>query len=127
MPSDFPKKYLPTIPTYSDIFGHKPTINKLINVIKQVPVFEWQSFISRIQSVIAGDQFQNQSSQKAVFDGNFSKELKKSILEFVNKNTRSEGFYICYERQLSTLQQLAFLHAPDECCGSMDDEKGRYT
>lgn len=125
MHSDFLKKYLRIIPTYSNIFGHKPTINELIKVIKQIPVFEWQSFLSRMQSVIAGDRFQNQNNHKAIFDGNFSEKLRKSILEFVDKNTESEGFYICYERQLSTLQQLAFLHAPDECYGSLDDEKGR--
>ena len=125
MLSDFPQKYMPIIPTYSDIFGCKPTLNELINIIKQTPVFEWQSFLSRMQSIVGGDQFQNKNNHQAVFHGNFSKELKKSILDFVNKKPRSEGLYICYERQLSTLQQLAFLYAPDDGFGSFDDEKGR--
>jgi len=125
MHSDFPKKYMPIIPTYSDIFGCKPTLNELINIIKQASVFEWQSFLSRMQSIIGADQFDNQENQLAVFNGCFSKRLKKSILDFVKKNTPSERLYICYERQLSTLQQLVFLHAPDVGRGSFDDEKER--
>ena len=125
MLSNFPQQYMVIIPTYSGIFGCKPTLKDLISITKQVPVLEWQSFLSRIQSVVGGDQFQNKNSQQAVFDGIFSNRLKKLILDFVNKRNRSEGLYICYERQLSTLQQLAFLHAPDEVSGSFDDEKGR--
>jgi hypothetical protein len=123
--SDFLIKYMPTVPTYSNIFGSKPTLDELVSIIRQVPLFEWQSFLSRMQSILGKDVFTNKDNHLAIFNGCFSGRLKRLIMDFNNKETPSESLYICYERQLSTLQQLAFLHASDEGCGSFDDEKGR--
>jgi hypothetical protein len=125
MSTEFLEKYMSVIPTHSNIFGRKPTLNELIDIIKLVPVIEWLSFLSRIQSVVGADRFQEQVNQRSVFHGVFSKRLQKLIVDFQNKHSKPKNLYICYERQLSTLQQLVILHAPDEGNGSLASDKER--
>jgi len=117
--------YIVAIPSFSSIFGAKPTQKQLLTLVKKVSLIDWLCFLSRIQSIIAGDKFQDVENQSAIFNGVFSSRLKKLIDNFY-KNRPSERSLICYERQISTLQQFTILHAPDEGTVSLDNERGRH-
>lgn len=124
MSGEYIEKYVVVMPTYSSVFGCSPTLKDLIDIIKQNPVFEWLGFLSRIQSVIGADRFQRRENQLDVFHGVFSERLQNLIL--YSQNSRNKlNLHICYERQLSTLQQLVILHAPDTGDGSLESEDGR--
>lgn len=125
MSTEYLEKYILVMPTYSSIFGCRPTLKELIDIIKQIPLIEWLSFLSRIQSVVGADRFQDQKNQLSVFHGVFNKRLQNLILDFQNKRSKPKNLYICYERQLSTLQQLVILHAPVQGDGSLQNDKTR--
>ncbi|MEZ4752952.1 MAG: hypothetical protein R3A13_01415 [Bdellovibrionota bacterium] len=99
---------------YSHLYGATSNLSDLVELIKKYPLYQWLNFLSRIQLVISGEKFKEVESQKEVFERIFSNKAKQNVVEWVNKNPEAAKAGIMFtERQVTVLQELAILHAPE--------------
>jgi len=117
-----------TIPTHKDLFGREAIFSDLIILLKKYPVTEWLSFLSRMQNILAANKFERTERIQRVICGTMGPIVRKKLEEsgFLNqKHNRIAKSRLYYERQMSTLQQLAVLHAPEIGTSKIETNKGR--
>lgn len=112
------------IPAYKDLFGQEATLDDLIGILKKYPVAEWLSYLGRMQNILSGTNAEDTKHIHAILFGTVSRQLHNGLQELERKHHGRMLLY--YERQMSTLQQLAILHAPEKGTTTLDDEKGRH-
>ncbi|MBN1359039.1 MAG: hypothetical protein JW993_00525 [Sedimentisphaerales bacterium] len=110
------------IPTYARTFGQEANVEDLVALLKRYPATEWLSFLSRVQNMLCADRFQEKERIHRVICGTMGKTVCARLKEL--------GFLdgehaIYYERQLSTLQQLAVLYAPETGPSRLENNEGR--
>ncbi len=114
------------IPTHKDLYGREATLPELIERLEKYPVTEWLSFLARMQSVLAADQSAEKERMQRVLCGTASPEVHKKLKEFEKRLAGPGKLVLYYERQMSTLQQLAVLHAPETGTTKLDTNDGRH-
>jgi hypothetical protein len=117
-----------TVPTHKDLFGREAIFSDLIILLKKYPVTEWLSFLSRMQNILAADKFERTERIQRVICGTMGPTVRKKLEEsgFLDqKHNRITKSRLYYERQMSTLQQLAVLHAPEIGTSKIETNKGR--
>lgn len=103
---------------YSDLFGKTCSLDELIGLLKQYPLEQWLNFLSRIQITIAGDRFGDMEAQRNVVKGMFSALVCESLTRWCDENKdRAKNAFVVSERQVSVLQELAIIHAPENLEG----------
>ena len=114
------------LPRYSDLFGCEPSPDDLLQIVRAYPRQEWLSYLSRIQNLLGAERVGNQEQMRAVFQGVLSKDVQDRLAAYGNRMAQRAQLGLFYERQISTLQQLALLHAPIEGATTFDTETGRH-
>ncbi len=117
---------LAVIPGYNDLFARKPTLEELIRCLKKYPVTEWLSYLARIQNMLGADRSDNEERMRHVLFGALSPEIIEKLKDFQNSLKNPSSLRLFYERQLSTLQQLAILYAPESGAGRLAANDGRH-
>lgn len=113
-------------PTHKDLFGREATLPDLIDLLKKYPVTEWLSFLARMQNMLASDKVVEMERMQRVLCGTVSRAVRQKLKEFEQRLSSGQKMGLCYERQMSTLQQLAVLHAPEIRTATLDNEEGRH-
>jgi len=113
-------------PTNKDLFGREATLPDLIDLLKKYPVTEWMSFLARIQNMLASDKVGDAERMQRVLCGTVSRAVRQKLKEFEQRLAPGQKMALYYERQMSTLQQLAVLHAPEIGTATLDNEEGRH-
>jgi hypothetical protein len=127
MTNDIGKRFLrqtAVIPTHKDLFGCEATLGDLRDLLRKYPVAEWLSYLSRMQNLLVGTRAEQPECLRRVFDGMVSLDMCDRLREF--EKQCSGRMLLYYERQMSTLQQLAVLHAPESGTAAFDNETGRH-
>lgn len=124
MPRIDKTKFIGVVPGYEEIHGRTATLDDLKAIIRKYSAFEWLSFLARIQSVLSADRIHDVELQRHVFHGVFSKRLQAAIAAWATERDVVASSAPCYERQLSTLQQLVILHAPETSDSMINGEAG---
>jgi len=114
------------LPSYFDLFEQRACFLDLEPILQRYPLQEWLSYLSRLQVVFSGRRSSDPECLKRAFFGVLSQDLRDRIVQFSQKKQSGSSTGLFYERQLSTLQQLAIMYAPLESDGSFDDEMGRH-
>lgn len=115
------------IPSHDALFGREATLPELIARLKKYPVTEWLNSLARMQNMLASDRVGDTERIQRVLCGTVSPEVHEKLKEFEKKHlarNAKPGLY--YERQMSTLQQLAVLYAPDSGTTKLDSNDGRH-
>jgi hypothetical protein len=115
---------LAVIPSHRDLFGREARLDEVIALLKKYPVSEWLSYLARIQNVLAGKQAEQGERMRHVFYGTVSWALRARLEQFERQCNGRMLLY--YERQMSILQELAVLHAPEEGTTHLDNEEGLH-
>lgn len=112
-------------PSHKALFGREATLPEVVEILERYPVTEWLSYLSRIQTMLAGDRLNDPECIARVLGGTASPDVNEKFLDFHKKTKGRTALY--YEWQLSTLQQLAILHAPEphESSAVLDSNSGR--
>lgn len=113
-------------PTHKDLFGREATLPDLIDLLKKYPVTEWLSFLARIQNMLAADKLVETERMQRVLCDTVSRAVRQMLKEFEQRLAPGQKMALYYERQMSTLQQLAVLHAPEIGTATLDNEEGRH-
>lgn len=112
------------IPTYHDLFGREATLTELIAILKRYPVTVWLNYLARIQIVLSAQNLDDVERVQRVVAGTVSTDVEQRRQRFAASLGPQQRLSLYYERQLSTLQQLAILHAPEHGTGGFDTEEG---
>jgi hypothetical protein len=110
------------IPTHNDLFGREATLDDLIGLLKKYPVTEWLSYLARMQNMLVDTRAEQAERIRRVLGGTVSRAMRDKLEEFEKRCSGRMLLY--YERQMSTLQQLAILHAPEPGTATLDNEEG---
>jgi hypothetical protein len=62
---------------------------------------------------------------KALFHGALTKNIRKRLVDFAQRTRHGPDLGLFYERQLSTLQQIVILNAPESSDSNFDSDDGR--
>jgi len=114
------------LPAHKDLFEREATLPELIERLKKYPVIEWLSFLARIQSMLRADNMTDVERMQRVLCGTCSPEVQEKLKEFESRLPQGARPALYYERQLSTLQQLAVLHAEDSGTATLDSADGHH-
>ncbi len=119
-------RQLGVIPTHKDLFGREAGLEELVGLVKRYPVLEWLSFLARMQNMLAADRLGQTENMQRVLCGTISPTVHEKLKEFEQRIGNRARFGLYYERQISTLQQLAVLHAPDTGDTTFNSNTGRH-
>lgn len=119
-------RQLGVIPTHKDLFGREATLPELGDLLKKYPVKEWLSFLARMQNMLAADRLGQTENMQRVLCGTTSPAIHEKLKEFEKRVGGRAKFGLYYERQMSTLQQLAVLHAPESGDATFNSDNGRH-
>ena len=119
-------RQLGVIPSHKDLFGHEATLAEVTARLEKYPINEWLSFLARIQNILAADQLGEIERMQRVLCGTVSPEVHEKLKEFEQRLAGRANPGLYYERQLSTLQQLAVLHTPETGTTTLDSTEGRH-
>lgn len=114
------------VSTHKDLYGREATLTDLIDLLKKYPVTEWLGFLSRIQNMLASDKVGDAERKQRVLCGTVSRAVRLKLKEFEQRLAPGQKMELYYERQMSTLQQLAVLHAAEKGIATLDNEEGRH-
>ncbi len=110
------------IATHKDLFGHEATLDDVMGLLRKYPVTEWLSYLARMQNMLADTQAEQAERMRRVLRGTVSHIVRDKLEEF--EKQCSGRMLLYYERQMSTLQQLAILYAPEQGTTTLDNEEG---
>ncbi len=113
------------IPTYSALFGNEPTLEQLLDVVTKYAPFEWLSFTSRLQNMLSGHNAVERERIQQAMCGTCDDDTHARLVRFADERPGDSKLGLYYERQLSTLQQLAILHGTSESEEKLDDVNNR--
>lgn len=119
-------RQLGVIPAHKDLFGREATLEELLDLVKLYPVTEWLSFLARMQNMLAAHQLGEREHIQRVLCGTISPVVHEKLKDFEQRIGDRAAFGLYYERQMSTLQQLAVLHAPETGDATFNSDKGRH-
>lgn len=109
---DFLLSHWAVIPSYSSVFQHKPRTRELLRIVRKYPVVEWLSYLSRLQTMLAANRTGQDEWMEKAFAGVVGPSVQRALIEFAKNLPKKCAAKLFYERQLSTLQQFAVVHAP---------------
>lgn len=114
------------IPTYIDVFGKRTKSVDLHAIVADYPVVEWLSFLARSQTLLGSHRTNDHEYRKRVFYGMLGPGVRLAIDKYcVRAAKQGIRVVLFYERQLSTLQQYAILHAPETGEGKLETDQGK--
>lgn len=116
---------LSVIPTYKDLFGREATLLDLIDLLKKYPVTEWLSFLARLQNILVSDKLGEKERIQLVICGTMGHSVRKKLKDFERRLIPGQNMVLYYERQMSNLQQIVVLHAPETGNSKLDSDEGR--
>lgn len=115
---DVLRKSLKLLLGYCDLFDRRLSLPDLTKLIKCYPLEQWLNFLSRIQLTIAEDRLSEMDAQRDVVAGMFSARVCDALTKWCEQNPdKAHAAFVVCERQVSILQELAFLHAPEQLDG----------
>ena len=114
------------IPTHKVLYGREATLPELIDRLRKYPVVQWLNFLARLQNMLAADKVSDVERMQRVLCGTMSSEVHEKLKEFEKRSLPRGKLRLYYERQMSTLQQLAVLHSPETGTTTLDGEAGRH-
>lgn len=117
---------LGVIPSYKALFEREATLEELNDIVNRYPVTEWLNFLARMQYMLAADQLGERERIQRVLCGTCSPAIHEKLKDFEQQIGNQVGFGLYYERQMSTLQQLSVLHAPETGNTTLNSDNGRH-
>ena len=113
------------VPGHCDLYGKRARQRDLVRLVERYPAFEWLSFLSRVQNMLWGPRTGEKDWFAPVFAGALSEDIRRRLREFERASPKTMRLGLFFERQLSTLQELVILYAPEEGTRKLDNESGR--
>jgi len=124
MQTKLPERYKRGVgiaPGYRDLFGEERSLDDLIRLLKQLPLREWMSFLSRAQTLIAMPNLDAAKKNKAIAEGILSRAYRSRLVDWMRAHQEAT-IAVVTESQVSTLQQLVITHAPQNSNRRIDTE-----
>jgi len=120
--------FLPQIavmPTHRDLYGSDARLEDLVGIVKKYRATEWLSYLSRIHHLLATDETLTTERIQRVIGGTVPHPVRQRLEKFKRSLKPGQKVALYYERQISTLQQLVVLHAPETGTSKLDCDEGR--
>jgi len=99
------------VPRFSDLFGRRPTLGELLEIVRRFNCLEWLSYLSRVSTTLGPLYELNPDRQAAVFYGIIGSKVRAAIENLAKRDGRARVL-LAAEAQVATLQQLVVLKAP---------------
>lgn len=99
---------------YKELYGEEKNLEDLIEIIEKYSLIHLLSYLSRIQSAVAGDRISIESHIHEVVRGVIAKSVVEKLESWIiDRGHNKEDVFLVSHRQVATLQQLAIVHSKE--------------
>ena len=77
------------VPRFSDLFGRRPTLGELLEIVRRFNCLEWLSYLSRVSTTLGPLYELNPDRQAAVFYGIIGSKVRAAIENLAKRDGRA--------------------------------------